>query len=86
MPENDFWLHLDYSNMDAMDSGELHDPNIKGAGITGLTLPAPQSPQVIDQALIKDLVQVNIQQRVNMDLLVNKLNDLSLNLSGHEFM
>lgn len=78
LPEEDFRLNLDYSNMEAMDSGEHHDPDIKCAGITPLVPPRPpppppKIPPSIDQDLIEDLVQVNIQQRANIDLLVNKL-------------
>lgn len=72
--EDDFRLHLDFSDMEKLDSGELSDPEDKDM---------PTGDQVIDPALIKNLVQINIDQRATIDLLVNRLDNLSINLAGH---
>lgn len=71
---DEFKLHLDYSKMEEMDSGELIDPEDK-SGI-------PVIPPPIDPDLIRSLVQINLDQRTSIDRLVQRLDSLTVGIRG----
>lgn len=71
-PEDDFKLHLDYSDMENLDSGEVGDA-ADGA-----------SPEdvVVDQSVVKDLVRMNLDQQSRINRLVDLLENCSLSVTN----